>query len=570
MSTKTLRKRVALIAVSAVGFGLLSSVAANAASEITATTNTTNISRGVVTALTVTSHAGTATITSSGALSIDVAAGSAATNVTVSGGTFGTFISGVATISGDLTKATSSSATAIVGLYAIPNAGVSQMVIKSYNGATTTSAIDVINVKVVSSGTVGVLDLGESKANAVANGTTIDSLADTDITGVDVLGASVIRNGQVGQIAYNLRDANDAALSSSGTVTATAPSGLVVSLDGSFYASSVAIANTNSYGSVYFKQATTNAPGSGAVTLAYNGTQVWSKTVTVVGDIAKIRLTAGDTIGKTNLAGAITTAGTATDASGAVQTKNAGSFTFAALDSAGNVIGGKTISIDTGRYNASVSGVTLDNSGATTAYSATAELSGAGGTGETLGTWTCTTTAGSANIRLKVTNAALATVYSNELAAGCAGGPDSYTAKLDKTSYVPGDIAVLTITAKTSAGTTPYTASTLGTTGSAEVSIVGSNLTPVVAPTNVDTFGNTGSKTYKFIVGSTEGSYNMVVDLPKYDVAAGGSGVAQTVAYSIKSSSTAVSNADVLAAIVKLIASINKQIAALQKAIMKK
>ena len=45
---------------------------------------------------------------------------------------------------------------------------------------------------------------------------------------------------------------------------------------------------------------------------------------------------------------------------------------------------------------------------------------------------------------------------------------------------------------------------------------------------------------------------------------------AKTVQYKIASTSTAVSNADVLKAIVSLIASINKQIAALQKALLKK
>jgi len=320
---------------------------------------------------------------------------------------------------------------------------------------------------------------------------------------------------------------------------------------------------------VYVEQATANAPATGAVTLSYNGSQVWSKTVTLLGDIAKIRLTAVRSTGKTTVAGAITTAGTATDASGAAATANAGAFTFAALDSAGNVVGGKTLTIDSTRYNASVSSVTLDNSGITTTYSGTAALSGAGGTGETLGTWTCTATAGSANIRLKVTNAALATVYSNDLAAGCAGSPDTYTAALDKTSYVPGDIATLTITAKTSTGGNTYSGAVLGTTGSADVSIAGSNLTAVVTPTNVDTFGNTSSKSYKFIVGSTEGSYNMVVDLPLWDAANSGSGAAQTVKYSIAASSASVTNAQVLAAIVKLIASINKQIAALQKSLKK-
>jgi hypothetical protein len=47
-------------------------------------------------------------------------------------------------------------------------------------------------------------------------------------------------------------------------------------------------------------------------------------------------------------------------------------------------------------------------------------------------------------------------------------------------------------------------------------------------------------------------------------------GANQTVAYKVVAPSTGVSNADVLKAIVSLIASINKQIAALQKALLKK
>jgi len=93
-------------------------------------------------------------------------------------------------------------------------------------------------------------------------------------------------------------------------------------------------------------------------------------------------------------------------------------------------------------------------------------------------------------------------------------------------------------------------------------------MTAVTAATNADTF-TAGKKTYKFIVGSTEGSYNLVVDLPKINSTTY-SQDAVTVPYSIKLSSSAVSNADVLKAIVSLIASINKQIAALQKALLKR
>ena len=75
-------------------------------------------------------------------------------------------------------------------------------------------------------------------------------------------------------------------------------------------------------------------------------------------------------------------------------------------------------------------------------------------------------------------------------------------------------------------------------------------------------------KTYKFIVGSTAGSYQMTVGLPNWDTAATKAS-AKTVAFKIASDG-AVSNADVLKSIVSLIASINKQIQALQKLILRR
>jgi len=140
----------------------------------------------------------------------------------------------------------------------------------------------------------------------------------------------------------------------------------------------------------------------------------------------------------------------------------------------------------------------------------------------------------------------------------CVGAAYSYSAALDKAVYVPGDLATLTITAKDSAGNPSSDISTVG----AAAAIAGSNMTAVTALATTDTF-TAGVKKYTFVVGSTEGSYQMSVSLTDIDDAV-------TVPYTIKSSSTAVSNADVLKAIVSLIASINKQIAALQKALLKK
>jgi hypothetical protein len=150
----------------------------------------------------------------------------------------------------------------------------------------------------------------------------------------------------------------------------------------------------------------------------------------------------------------------------------------------------------------------------------------------------------------------------------CAGDPATYTASFDKASYVPGDIATLTITAKDSKGALTNDAATLGTASTYEIAIAGSNLTAVAAPTNADKFTN-GVRTIKYIVGSTTGSYQLSLNLPKWNSTTY-SQSALTVAYKIATATTATTNEDVLKAIVSLIASINKQIAALQKALLRR
>jgi hypothetical protein len=147
---------------------------------------------------------------------------------------------------------------------------------------------------------------------------------------------------------------------------------------------------------------------------------------------------------------------------------------------------------------------------------------------------------------------------------------------MDKASYVPGDVAVVTITSKDSNGNLVHDGVSAaaddvnelksfvyGVTGTAPV-VTGSNLTAVVAPAIDDRF-TAGVKTYSFIVGSTEGSYQLAVQL-----AGIATDTAKTVGYKIALSTATTSNADVLKAIVSLIASINKQIALLQKALLKK
>jgi hypothetical protein len=90
-------------------------------------------------------------------------------------------------------------------------------------------------------------------------------------------------------------------------------------------------------------------------------------------------------------------------------------------------------------------------------------------------------------------------------------------------------------------------------------------MTLVGTATSTDVFTN-GSKTYQFTVGNNAGAYNAVVDLPAYVA----TDSAKVVSYKVVESTATVTNAEVLKMIVALIATINKQIQALTKALKKK
>ena len=94
------------------------------------------------------------------------------------------------------------------------------------------------------------------------------------------------------------------------------------------------------------------------------------------------------------------------------------------------------------------------------------------------------------------------------------------------------------------------------------------NATAVTIPAATDKPDTgAGTKTYQFVVGTTEGDFQAVVSVADVNAL---NGANQTVAYSVKSATGTVTNAEVLKSIVALIASINKQIQALQKLILKR
>jgi hypothetical protein len=157
-------------------------------------------------------------------------------------------------------------------------------------------------------------------------------------------------------------------------------------------------------------------------------------------------------------------------------------------------------------------------------------------------------------------------VKSNTFTATCGAAlVGSYTAAMDKAVYSPGEIATLTITAKDlNAGVVADTA-IIGVAYD-KISIAGMTIIGA-AISSADVF-TSGVKTYKFRVDQNEGSFVGQAQVTVTSGAATAETTVKTLQYSVKQSGTTVTNAEVLKSIVALIASINKQIQALQKLIL--
>jgi len=96
-------------------------------------------------------------------------------------------------------------------------------------------------------------------------------------------------------------------------------------------------------------------------------------------------------------------------------------------------------------------------------------------------------------------------------------------------------------------------------------------LTPISATGSAPTLDANGAKTYTYSVGGstaiTAGSYVSVIDFTALTAVAA---TKQTPSYKVSTGSTDVAFTEVLKSVVALIASINKQIQALQKLILKR
>jgi trimeric autotransporter adhesin len=572
MSTKTNFKRVALVAVAALGLGVLTSVApANAGTaDVTAsslwisTTNSTNGSTVTTTAggdtaldksigaVAITSSdvalkqvdqangtgllagtAGYATWLASGKVAFAAAATTSNyVSVIVTGGTISGAVvkasGGVTYASGNTIIASDTATAMAVAGVATPNSGATTMTISAYEGASVTTAAPtngtLIGTWVITLAAAGTSNIPNASKSVYAVDTS-SSFANT----VDQAAGFSVANGGTGYIATTPKDVYGATLTGTHAVTVSATNGAKVGF--SAYPTASTAVTTSVPTGIYVVQGTANTAVSTEITLVIDGVTIGSKTISFVGDLVKITATPAG-IGK-------------------VGGTNTNFVSFKAYDAAGNRV--------------SLTGPSVK--GTDTVVTTMTQTDGTTATTTGYLTPTCAYYGTNKSLYLATTNAAGATVASNTFSFSCAGDMYTYKASLDKASYVEGSIATLTISGFDVFGKPSNDLTAIGD-ATYKPAISGAQMTAVSAPTSTDTTTD-GVVTYQFIVGNTAGSYAMAVDLPlitKYGL----TDSAKSVSYSVTSASGSVSNADVLKAIVSLIASINKQIAALQKALLKK
>jgi len=524
----------------------------------------------------------TAVLLNSGKLVVYTSSTTVSRNITfvVSGGTLSansTSTLVTAMNSGNTAAASASAGIGLLAVAATPNAGATSMTVSMYDSGSTAASVAAptngtlygqVVVTITTASTAGALSL--SKSGVFYSHT--DQGGVSSLTADDTTAATEANpNGGTGSYGVmqwaniRVRDAFGTAITgSTGLLQATATNGAWVKLANG--GSAAAAVNSSTYigGSTFdnsflgVKNPTSN-PLTTVVTVSYNGTVIGSKQFTFTGKVAKVTLTA-QSIGKTG---------------------STGLATIAFADSAGNTVYPSSSSTYYPESSLSTDGDTVNQ------Y----VISGAMGTNSGAKLWPTTTSsgywewtcvgstvgAGSADVGVLWTNLDGTVVKSNAMKARCAAAPYTYTAALDKATYAPGDIAKLTVTFKDSKGN--LAADTAGSNYASNIAastkpeLDGGNLT-LIGGTDSNTGLNTdatteGVITYKFVVGSPSiDPYNGQLVVTFGDVNANGVATAQTVQYKIASGSTSLN--DVLKGIVSLIASINKQIAALAKLVTKK
>jgi len=464
-----------------------------------------------------------------------------------------------ATTVGALWTAPATVGTYTVSLYSgyYTNSSGASVIATAANGATPATLAGNITVTVVAASAGGTYDAANSFCKAV-RGTTANPANNID-------DSSVPANGGAYSIDFALRDAYNANLPSSGAIVVNATNGAKIALGTAGAtpvagtASTVVTNGSGSNSTVVVTQATAGAPITTTVTITYNGTTVCTKTVSIAGEVAAL------TVPAANIAVQDLSASTGSAAWFAGDTRT-GTFYVVATDSAGNRIATPTTLgaygyVD-GSTNTIVTDVAFDSTELATSTSSTSPLSA------TVGTHTCSATAGSStNVRVKFTLANGKVITSAPFTLACADDAATYTASFDKAKYISGEVAKLTVSFKDAKGNVANNVS--AASALSVISVPG--MTLVSATGSATAVLKQGGKfEYTYTVLQTAGKYAAVVDFTGSSTTLATYATVQNPSYEISTGGDTTTNADVLKSIVALIASINKQIQALQKLILKR
>ena len=645
MSKSTLRRRTAVLAVSALAAGVLSFTAvpaANATHPLAGTANgnpaalstpgnhlfvatasnstaaavlatgtqsgTSALSKGLLSKDTSSGTAQTATILAGGALSLYANVASAVT-FSATGGTFssvnvittGTSGSAPTPVTATYNSSNSKSwlpiaridtaspitniATGVAAIWTAPTTAGSYTVSMSSgfvlqsNGTTysepstdngdSPTLVGNIVVTVVATSAGGSYSPIYSACRTAVNTTSNYNALSTSNAAVDSTGT--VKNGDAWSIDFDLNDAYAADLAA-GNIVVTATNGALVNLGtagttpvagtASTVVSAGSPSGTGLSGAgrtVRVDQPTAGAPLTTTVTISFNGTTVCTKTVTIRGKVAKITVA---NVGTQDLS---TSGGNVQWMYQEIGLSSAGLFTVLATDSAGNIVatdGIGTWAADSATLNTVVQAATFPTQATSSSSTSTSRF--------TLGSFQCGAIAGSANLRVQFTTTATGeTIKSDPFVARCADNPDTYTVSLDKAAYKQGDIATATVQFLDSKGNKANSVTAVGANSWILPYFTGVTFTMADGASSTAVTKADGSVAYTFTVGTTtavvNGSYAGVVT---YSVPA--NGVKSTPTYSLSTGGDTTTNADVLKSIVALIASINKQIRALQKLILRR
>jgi len=581
MSTKTLRKRIAVVAVSALTAGLFSVVStpvANAAeqdnisradiyvAEPAANTSALSVGQCAIDAsarlnaakdVNVNPIVSTGTVLAVGAVIQFDTATNGTGNLTVTGPatlSLGTNANNTATISTDAKSVGFSEIAANVARLTVTGAG--DIVVTASTGATIGAG-----TAVKTFGITGVTSCANSDTVSVANSSlTIQSALDQNkgTTGDDTLTGAEKSYGVEQYIAVVLANAYKGNLSTNVLLTAEATNGALVGIDAT-PATSTAFLSTTAQAAgnvdVRVAQDKVKAPGAAVtttVTVKANGVTIGSKTLTLLGAPARIVVDQADvTIG---------------------QSGSTGSFKYTVVDNAGNgLLTNVGLTPAFGSITAAAAGwEAATDSVVTSATATTPDITTTSTKGT--GTFACvaagTGTSGTVDIYVGgAFRQGVGLVKSNVFKATCGNNAiRSWTASMDKAVYSPGEIATLTLAAKDANGGVVADTTQVGA-NSVNISVPGMTIIGA-AITSADVF-TAGVKTYKFRVDQAEGSFVGQAQVTTDNVTSAEKTV-KTLQFSIKQSGSTVTNAEVLKSIVSLIASINKQIQALQKLILRR